>query len=228
MAFTWKNIFDPSGILVGGGITGNQGLLNSSSGVSDRERYNQQLQGRLNNIQAPNLTDYYSQQRQQILGQYKQPSMLNFDNLNKFYNTAQGNLNQQMGQQVSDASAQAGALAGARGLANPSGFVNRSANQVRQSFAPQFGQLEANRAQAQFDIEKYNNALQNQSQQDYLNLLMQLAQQGGNAMQGDYANQLGLFNAYSGMSGNYDPYSERDKFMNFIGQVAPSVIKALV
>ena len=70
------------------------------------------------------------------------------DAVNKQYDIARSNLNMGMNQAVSDASAQAGAIAGARGFANSGGFVNNAANQVRQSYFPQFGALEQGRASA--------------------------------------------------------------------------------
>lgn len=79
------------------------------------------------------------------------PSAQNYfgsDGINQQYDIARQNLNQTMGNAVTDASAQAGALGASRGFANNSGFVNNSANQVRQSFFPQFGALEQGRAGA--------------------------------------------------------------------------------
>lgn len=103
--------------------------------------------------------------------------------LDKYYNIGRQNLTGAMNQGVSDASMQAGALAGARGLANPSGFVSNSANQVRQSFAPQFGALEQSRAGAQ------NNQLQALYQ-----ALMQQRQYQDQSSQNRFQNELGIQN----------------------------------
>lgn len=211
MAFTWKNIFDPSGVLVGGGLSGNKGLLNASSGVAPRDTYNQQLQGRLGGIQPPNLTNMYQQYRSDVMGSVKPPT-----DLSKYYDTARQNLNQTVNSQVADTSAQAGALAASRGLANPTAFVSNQANNVRQSFNPQFGQLDQSQA------------LQTAQQQDEYNryltqLMMSLGQGGINAAQGDFGNQTGLFNLYAGLAGNYDPYSERDKMYQLGGQAAQAL-----
>jgi len=69
-------------------------------------------------------------------------------NINRQYDIGRQNLNFGMNQAVNDASAQAGALSASKGYANNNAFIGNMANQVRQSFVPQFGQLEQQRASA--------------------------------------------------------------------------------
>ena len=70
------------------------------------------------------------------------------DKVNQFYDKNTANLNFNMGSQVADAQSSAAALAASRGFANPSGFVSSAGQNVRTSFAPQFGLNEANRSQS--------------------------------------------------------------------------------
>lgn len=110
--------------------------------------------------QAENMMQQENQLRSDS-AQYLRSIMPNFDfnmpdankyfgteGINKQYDIGRANLNFGMNQAVNDASAQAGALGASRGFANPSGFVSNSANQVRQSYFPQFGALEQQRAGA--------------------------------------------------------------------------------
>ena len=103
-------------------------------------------------------------------------------NINKQYDIGKQNLNQTMGGMVNDASAQAGALGASRGYANNNAFVGNMANQVRQSFVPQFGQLEQNRAgaldanSAKLFASLFGNAnMQNQFNQNRFNNANQVA-----------------------------------------------------
>lgn len=75
-------------------------------------------------------------------------------NVNKYYDTAQGNLNNQMQTSVGNAQSSFGASAASRGLANPSAGLSMVGNQTAQNFIPQFGELETNRAGALYDNQK--------------------------------------------------------------------------
>lgn len=177
-----------------------------SNNKSDRERYNQQLAGQIPQMRAglPNLSNMFQQYQSNVMGSVKPPT-----DLSNYYGQARANLSQNMGNQVADASSQAGALAASRGMANPSAFVANQAQNVRQSFVPQFGALEAEQAlrtaQQQDEFNRY-----------YTQLLAQLGQGQIGAAQGDLSNQLNLFNIEAGLAGNYDPYSTQDKYLNMI------------
>lgn len=191
------------------------GSSESSQDRYVRDTLNPQLQQLQS--QMPKLYEYFQQQRGDVLGSFKgfTPLSANTENINKYFDTANRNVTQNMNQQVSQAGQQAGASAAARGIANPTGYTGYQTNQVRQSFVPQFGEIEGQRFGKLADIQQqtdlYNNQGQNQSNQQYTNLLQQLAQMGGTAMQGDYGNQQGIFNAYQQMGQYYDPYSSKEK-----------------
>lgn len=103
-------------------------------------------------------------------------------NINKQYDIGRQNLNFGMNQAVNDTSAQAGALSASKGYANNNAFVNNMANQVRQSYVPQFGQLEQQRAgaldanSARLFASLFGNAqMQNQFNQNRFNNANQVA-----------------------------------------------------
>lgn len=232
------------------------------SANSDRENYTEQLQQQLAGLmgQRPDLAGLYQQGSQNVMDSYRpfqglsNPSTLTYNplqstSLDKYYSSAKQGLNQTLGQNVSDAASQAGALAGARGFANPSGFTASQTAQARNAFNPQFAQLEADKARSMMDLERYNSQQQmdvnrantgiqnqfamynnqglNQSNNQYTNLLQSLLSGRMNSAQGDWANQMGLFNTQSGLSQNYDPYTGFDKFVNFASSAAPTGIAAL-
>ena len=69
------------------------------------------------------------------------------DAISQYYNLARGNLNRSMGNASSFASRAAGAAG--TNMVNPSSFVQSAISQAQGNFAPQFGQLAAQGAQAQ-------------------------------------------------------------------------------
>lgn len=80
--------------------------------------------------------------------------------LNRYFDTAGGNLSQRQGQSVGRAQATAAALAASRGLLNPSGFVANAGSQMAAPYSEAFGQLEGQRAGALIDQQKqYYNIL---------------------------------------------------------------------
>ena len=192
------------------------------SSESQQDRYRRDtLEPQLEQLKnsMPQLFEYFNQQRGQVLGSYKGFTPMSGDSLNKYFDTANTNLTQNMNSQVAQTSQQAGALANAYGLANKGGYIGNQAQNVRTAFNPQFGELQGKRFGAQADLERYNNMGLNTSNRDYTNLLMQLSQMGGNAMQGDFGNQQSLFGAANQMGQYYDPYSPKDKNQQLFGQL---------
>jgi len=131
------------------------------------------------------------------------PSAQNYfgsEGINKQYDVARQNLGQTMGNSVADASAQAGALGASRGFANPSGFVGNMANNVRQSFAPQFGALEQGRAGALQQGQKDLYGAETQKLlAEYLNRF-NMVNAFGAPNQGGQQKQSGLSNGVMGMN----------------------------
>jgi len=216
--------YNPISLVWNAGKAARKAIAGAVDDTSDRDRYNQQLQGDLSALyaQLPDLMKLYNQGRSETLDSWKGFQGLGTDSTNKYYDQAKSNLNFNMNTQVGDAQSSAGALAASRGFANPSGFVNYSGQGVRNSFVPQFGELEGRRFGALGDIERYNNQGQNASNMNYTQLLQMLAQGRQGAAQGDFANRMGLFNTKAGMADNYDPYSNWDKTLQFAGQVLPA------
>lgn len=103
------------------------------------------------------------------------------DSINKQYDIGRQNLNFGMNQAVNDTSAQAGALSASKGYANNNAFVGNMANQVRQSYIPQFGALEQQRA----------GALQG-NQAQLFQALMQQFGQGNQLRQNQFNNQFDI------------------------------------
>ena len=192
------------------------------SSESEQDRYRRDtLEPQMQQLRdsMPQLFNYFQQQRGNVLGSYKGFTPMSGDSLNKYFDTANTNLTQNMNSQVAQTSQQAGALAASRRLANPSGFVGNQSQNVRTAFNPQFGELQGKRFGALADLERYNNMGLNTSNKDYTNLLMQLSQMGGQAMQGDFGNQQNLFGAYNQMGQYYDPYSSKEKNTQLGGQL---------
>ncbi len=171
---------------------------------SDQQKYMEQLQQQLAQLasQMPNMSDYYKQQAANISGSVKPFQSYNFTQIDpsqmqkysydplgtgaidRLYNLSTQNLNRTMGQQMSDASQSAGARASAGGYLNKNAFVQNAQNSVRQAFAPQFSQLEADRARSLADIERYNNQMLNNVNNQNVGLnnnLMQYNNQGLNS-----------------------------------------------
>lgn len=208
------------------------------SSESSQDRYvRDTLMPQVRQLQAnlPNLADYYKQNRQDVLGSYTPFRQATYtsvspDAINNFYRIASQGLSQQQNRDTSFAASQAGALAASRGLANPSGFVSQQTQNVRQSYIPQFTNLEGAQAQALGELAKfnaqgqnqfnlYNNQGLNQNARDYTNLIAALGQQGGQALQGDFANKAQIAQLYNVMSQYYDPYSSKDKNTSFAGNI---------
>lgn len=86
---------------------------------------------------------------------YARPeSMINAEQLNKFFDMARSNLGTAQGQAVGQAQQGAGALAASRGMLNPAGFVTGVGSEARAPYAQAFGGLEQGRAGAQSDLQK--------------------------------------------------------------------------
>lgn len=75
-------------------------------------------------------------------------------NVDKYFNTAAGNLSATQETTANKARSGAASLAYGRGMLNPSGFTTNAGSGVYNAFAPQFGQLEAGRAGAQMANQK--------------------------------------------------------------------------
>lgn len=190
------------------------------SSESQQDRYRRDtLEPQYNEFKSkvPNLFDYYNTERNTILANRRGFTPLSTDTTNRYFDVSSGNLNRTALGQAGQSAGQAGALAASRGLANPSGFTSGAYQSTLGQFAPQFGSLEANRAQTAADIARYNNQGVNQENRDLVSLLTQLAQMGGTAMQGDFSNQGAIMNAASGMAQYYDPYSPKEKNTQMLG-----------
>ena len=176
--------------------------------------------------QMPNFQSMMSQlpNPQQYLNQsdpskYFQQSQLNpeqyfsGDQINKNYDQALANLNRLQGSQMGQAAQSAGESAAARGLTNPTAFTGRAMQGVRDTYAPQFGQLEMGRGNAlqanqqalygaKFNQQGFNaqqaqglyGAQTNQQQNIYSALMQQLQMQMSGA-QNDWSNKFGLQSA---------------------------------
>lgn len=210
MAF-WDFV-DPAGLFHSGNILSGLGI--SPNDKSDRENYTNQLQSQLGQLgaNAPNLSELYKLYQSNVLGSVKKPS-----DLGGYFDKAKQNLNYNMSTQVGDAQSSAGALAASRGFANPSGFVSNAGQQVRNSFVPQFGQLESDKAMA-------TSRQQDEFNRYFTQLLTQLGQGQIGAAQNDFSNQMNIFGLKNNMTQNYDPYTGWDKTINFASNLLPSVI----
>jgi len=194
----------------------------ATNNTSDRDVYNQQLQGQLGQLQGqmPNLAEMFKQYRTEVMGSIKPQQPLSNNYLLDAYNKSKSNLNYNMNTQVGDAQSSAGAMAASRGLANPSGFTNYAGQNVRDSFIPQFGQLEADQARSLNDLSQTNQMREDEYNRYITQLLASLGQGGINASQMDWGNKTGLFGMQSGMASNYDPYSNLDKTLNVLPSFA--------
>ena len=215
------------------------------SSESPQDRYvRDTLKPQLEQLQQnlPNLYNYFTQNKQDVLNSYKgftpaSYTQLSPDAINNFYRIASTGLNQQQNLDTSRAAQQAAGLAASRGLSSPSGYVSQQTQNVRNQYIPQFTQLQGANAQALSQLAQYNNqgvnqnALYNnqglnQANTAYTNLLAQLGQQGGNALQTDFGNRQNIASLYSGMSQYYDPYSTKDKNTQLFGNVLNGASKA--
>lgn len=151
---------------------GNQSAMNKQIQMSgDQFRQNQRVSDSLLtsmpglmsmfNQYAPNPSDYFSPGK-----------------INTYYDTASSNLGRNMTGQVAGAQGSAAAMAGARGFANPGGFVSNAGQNVRTAFMPQFGQLEQGRAGALMS-----------NDQNYYQALMSLLGQRLNLGQQEFQNR---------------------------------------
>jgi len=93
---------------------------------------------------------------------------------NAQFDIAQRNLGQRMGNTVGQTQQSAAAMAGSRGLVNPSGFTLGAGTQARQPYVQAQGQLEQGRAQAQQQflwglLQYLNQGSQQRAQQNQYN-----------------------------------------------------------
>ena len=126
------------------------------------QQFNQLPSFARNQFQGAATNAYNTYQGQQTgpdPNQYFNPALIN-----QYFNQSRQNLSGIQGTTASQAQGDAGAFAASQGLLNPGGFVQRAGNNVYGAYAPQFGALEANRAQALQgnDIAKYNALFQQQ------------------------------------------------------------------
>jgi hypothetical protein len=172
---------------VGTGVNyfGNQSAANTQAGAANNASQ-AGLQGTREGIQAQKDIYNADRQREFEAGKYLQGLMPNFDmnmpdpqnyfgqgNVNQFYDQSKSALNQTYQRDLGEAGQGAGEMAAARGLLNPSLLARQAQSGVRETYAPQFAGLEANRAGAmlQNNQELYKAMLGNDQ---YMNMLRQL------------------------------------------------------